>query len=101
MRNHRHPERDWIASLETTGLLALAAQEGEGEVESFDLTSAVLFDSTFAAGDEVLLQFVEARQHLRQGRPPPPSSIERRLTPSPGRTSRPPCTLCGHRARPY
>ncbi|WSZ37670.1 hypothetical protein OG239_01550 [Streptomyces sp. NBC_00868] len=44
------PERDLATSLETAGLLALAAQEGEGEIESVDLTPPVLGDSALADG---------------------------------------------------
>lgn len=53
------PERDRATSLETAGLLALAAQEGEGEIESVDLTPPVLGDSALAAGEEGLLQLVQ------------------------------------------
>jgi hypothetical protein len=47
-------------AFEASGLFVLAPKEGESEVESFDLTSPVFFNSAFAACDEILLQFVEA-----------------------------------------
>lgn len=65
MRDRGQPERDRTASLEASGLVSLAAQEGEGEVEAVDLASPVLCDGAFTAGEEVLLQLVKAGQHLR------------------------------------
>ncbi|MEU9015670.1 hypothetical protein AB0D12_39550 [Streptomyces sp. NPDC048479] len=60
MRNHGKPEGDRAASREAVGLLVLAAQKGEGEIESVDLTPSVLGDSALAAGEEALLQLVQA-----------------------------------------
>ncbi|MFF3787211.1 hypothetical protein [Streptomyces sp. NPDC001933] len=49
---------------EAAGLLPLVSQEGEGEIESVDLTPPVLGDSALATGEEVLLQLIQAGQHL-------------------------------------
>ncbi|SCG02148.1 hypothetical protein GA0115258_125159 [Streptomyces sp. LamerLS-31b] len=65
MWDNGKPKRNRATPLETAGLLALAAQEGEGEIESVDLTPPVLSDSALAAGEEILLQLVQAGQHLR------------------------------------
>ncbi|WP_328930021.1 hypothetical protein OG429_39275 [Streptomyces sp. NBC_00190] len=45
--------------IEAPRLLALAAEEGEGEVESVDVTATALGDSRLTTGEEVLLQRVQ------------------------------------------
>ncbi|MDJ0346558.1 hypothetical protein QMK19_33200 [Streptomyces sp. H10-C2] len=65
VRECGEPERDRAGPLEAACLFALAAQEGEGEVEAVDFPSPVFGDGAFAAGEEVFLQFVQAGQHLR------------------------------------
>jgi hypothetical protein len=50
------------------GLISLGAQERQGEFDPFDFASPVFSDCALAAGDEIGLNFVEARQHFRVDR---------------------------------
>ncbi|GGW35382.1 hypothetical protein GCM10010340_11290 [Streptomyces griseoloalbus] len=66
--NSRESQRHRSLTLEALSLLALAPQEGEGEVESFDLTLPSLGGRPLTSGEEILLQFIEPRDHLRVDR---------------------------------
>ncbi|MFF3981164.1 hypothetical protein [Streptomyces sp. NPDC001828] len=49
-----------VRSVQSGGPARACCAEGEGEVEAVDLTSPVLGDGAFTAGEEALLQFVQA-----------------------------------------
>jgi hypothetical protein len=58
-----HAEGDRARGGGALGLGALAAQEGQGEVDSLDLTAPAFVGGALPAGDQVGLEFVEARKH--------------------------------------
>ncbi|WP_164837819.1 hypothetical protein [Streptomyces sp. B27] len=60
----RKPQVNGPDSLEAAGLLAFASEEVERQFDSFDFVLPVLGDGQPAAGQEVLLDLVEAGQHL-------------------------------------
>lgn len=60
----RYAEVDGGSACHALGLVALGAEEGEGEVQPFDLTGSALPLGPAPAGEEVLLEFVEGGQHL-------------------------------------
>lgn len=64
MRNGRKPQGDGTSPLEPSGLLALAAQEGEGEVEAVDLTSPALGFGLCPSLEKVDFQLGESGEHL-------------------------------------
>jgi hypothetical protein len=66
-REGRHPEVGLAGCAQASGplpLSAFAAQEGEGEVDAFDLALPVLVNGSSLAGEEILFDLVEAGQHL-------------------------------------
>jgi hypothetical protein len=60
LRERGKSQCDGAGSLPALGLVSLAAQEGEGEVEAFDFALPAFRDRAAASGDQVLLDFVEA-----------------------------------------
>lgn len=63
--------RTWDAQVDdgptgaAAGFISLAAQEGESEVDTFDLTDPTFGFSVLPPVEEVLLKLVQAGQHLR------------------------------------
>jgi RNA-directed DNA polymerase len=49
----------------TSSLLSLDAEELEGEVDALDLTEPILLLGSGAAGNQIVLDLIEAEQHFR------------------------------------
>src|SRR5271154_6819671 len=61
----RHAEADWCDAGQPPGFLSFLPEEGEGEVDAFDLAEPPLGLCPCPAGQEVGLNLVEPGQHLR------------------------------------